>query len=137
MNAINRSEELESPEADTELAAVSEVEAGIRDFVRNDIAYLRRPAVVANTEPLDTNHETAVNSVNSLIQRVAGTSLAEIEKLIGELEGLRDLLHAEGQRVQREISGYAQLSQAAMKSTRMIADNVSQWKRAADGLRNG
>ena len=35
-----------------------------------------------------------------------------------------------------EISGYAQLSQAAMKSTRMIADNVTQWKRAADGLRN-
>jgi len=23
-----------------------------------------------------------------------------------------------------------------MKSTRMIADNVAQWKRAADGLRN-
>jgi hypothetical protein len=69
-------------------------------------------------------------------QRVAGTSLAEIEKLISELESLRDLLHAEGQRVQREISGYAQLSQAAMKSTRMIADNVTQWKRAADGLRN-
>jgi hypothetical protein len=137
MNAINRSEHVESTEEDTDLEAVSEVEAGIRDFVRNDIAYLRRPSVVANSEPLDTNHETAVNSVNSLIQRVAGTSLAEIEKLIGELEGLRDLLHAEGQRVQREISGYAQLSQAAMKSTRMIADNVSQWKRTADGLRNG
>ena len=72
----------------------------------------------------------------SSIQRVAGTSLAEIEKLISELESLRDLLHAEGQRVQREISGYAQLSQAAMKSTRMISDNVTQWKRAADGLRN-
>ena len=80
--------------------------------------------------------EATVNNVNSLIQRVAGTSLAEIEKLISELESLRDLLHAEGQRVQREISGYAQLSQAAMKSTRMIADNVTQWKRAADGLRN-
>jgi hypothetical protein len=138
MNAINRSEQLEATEeGDTEFAAVSEVEAGIRDFVRNDIAYLRRPSVVANAEPLDQNHESAVNSVNSLIQRVAGTSLAEIEKLISELEGLRDLLHAEGQRVQREISGYAQLSQAAMKSTRMIADNVSQWKRTADGLRNG
>jgi hypothetical protein len=24
-----------------------------------------------------------------------------------------------------------------MKSTRMIADNVAQWKRAADGIRNG
>ena len=137
MNAI-RSEKVESTEEDGNLAAVSEVEAGIRDFVRNDVAYLRRPSgMPGSTEAvLEPNTEATVNNVNSLIQRVAGTSLAEIENLIGELEGLRDLLHAEGQRVQREISGYAQLSQAAMKSTRMIADNVSQWKRAADGLRN-
>jgi hypothetical protein len=129
----------ESTEGDTDLAAVSEVEAGIRDFVRNDIAYLRRaPSMLNSTEtPLEPNTEATVNNVNSLIQRVAGTSLGEIENLISELESLRDLLHAEGQRVQREISGYAQLSQAAMKSTRMIADNVAQWKRAADGLRNG
>jgi len=138
MNATIRSETVEpTEEVDSNLAAVSEVEAGIRDFVRNDIAYLRRPAVASpETAPLDASAEATVNNVNSLIQRVAGTSLAEIEKLISELESLRDLLHAEGQRVQREISGYAQLSQAAMKSTRMIADNVSQWKRAADGLRN-
>ncbi|MGY4573612.1 hypothetical protein [Bradyrhizobium sp. USDA 3256] len=139
MNATNRTEETEvetTSEVDTNLAAVSEVEAGIRDFVRNDIAYLRRPVASPETAPTDTNSDATVSNVNSLIQRVAGTSLAEIEKLIGELESLRDLLHAEGQRVQREISGYAQLSQAAMKSTRMIADNVSQWKRAADGLRN-
>ena len=135
MNVI-RPEKIDSIDEDENLAAVTEVEAGIRDFVRNDVAYLRRPAAAAETAPLDANAEATVNNVNSLIQRVAGTSLAEIEKLISELESLRDLLHAEGQRVQREISGYAQLSQAAMKSTRMIADNVSQWKRAADGLRN-
>lgn len=138
MNATTRPEEVETTEeGDTNLAAVTEVEAGIRDFVRNDIAYLRRPPIAAETPTLDPSAEATVNNVNSLIQRVAGTSLAEIEKLISELESLRDLLHAEGQRVQREISGYAQLSQAAMKSTRMIADNVTQWKRAADGLRNG
>jgi hypothetical protein len=139
MNVI-RSEKVESTEVDdSNLAAVSEVEAGIRDFVRNDVAYLRRPATgTVSSEPaLEPSAETTVNNVNSLIQRVAGTSLSEIENLIGELESLRDLLHAEGQRVQREISGYAQLSQAAMKSTRMIADNVTQWKRTADGLRNG
>ena len=143
MNAIH-SEKPEALTEDSDLAAVSEVEAGIRDFVRNDVAYLRRPAagVVSSTPatpselPLDSSTEATVNSVNSLIQRVAGTSLAEIENLVGELEALRDLLHAEGQRVQREISGYAQLSQAAMKSTRLIADNVAQWKRAADGLRH-
>ena len=142
MNAI-RPEKVEATETETvdsNLAAVTEVEAGIRDFVRNDIAYLRRPGPgMVNTPEatvLEPTHEATVNNVNSLIQRVAGTSLAEIENLISELESLRDLLHAEGQRVQREISGYAQLSQAAMKSTRMIADNVTQWKRAADGLRN-
>jgi hypothetical protein len=148
MNAIP-SEKIETPEVEDNLAAVSEVEAGIRDFVRNDIAYLRRPsatgattaatdsAAPALTLPVDSTAEATVNNVNSLIQRVAGTSLAEIENLISELETLRDLLHAEGQRVQREISGYAQLSQAAMKSTRMIADNVSQWKRTAETLRHG
>lgn len=141
MNAIP-SEKVESntTEVDTNLAAVSEVEAGIRDFVRNDIAYLRRPVPGATTPEasakLEPSTEATVNNVNSLIQRVAGTSLAEIENLVTELESLRDLLHAEGQRVQREISGYAQLSQAAMKSTRMIADNVTQWKRTAENLRN-
>jgi hypothetical protein len=132
--SVIRSEKIESTEEDDNLAAASEVEAGIRDFVRNDVAYLRRPAP---GEAIDPGADAAVNNVNSLIQRVAGTSLAEIDNLISELEGLREILHAEGQRVQREISGYAQLSQAAMKSTRMIADNVTQWKRAADGLRNG
>jgi len=140
MTAI-RSEKLESTESteeDSNHAAVSEVEAGIRDFVRNDIAYLRRaPSMLSGSEAqLEPIAEATVNNVNSLIQRVAGTSLGEIENLISELESLRDLLHSEGQRVQREISGYAQLSQAAMKSTRMIADNVAQWKRAADSLRN-
>ena len=136
---ILRSEKVETTEAETDNnLAVSEVEAGIRDFVRNDIAYLRRPASGSSAEPtLDPSAEATVNNVNSLIQRVAGTSLSEIENLIAELEALRELLHTEGQRVQREISGYAQLSQAAMKSTRMITDNVSQWKRSAENLRNG
>ncbi len=134
MSAI-RSEAVEADEAnpnEKELAAVSEVEAGIREFVRNDVAYLRRPGPSMLGDSLDG--DATVKNVNSLIQRVAGASLGEIENLINELEGLRDMLHAEGQRVQREIAGYAQLSQTAMRSTRMIADNVAQWKNAADAL---
>ena len=136
--SILRSEKLDSLEPDMDGAAASEVEAGIRDFVRNDIAYLRRPGAMHSAEPaFEPSAEAAVNNVNSLIQRVAGTSLSEIEHLIGELESLRDLLHAEGQRVQRELSGYAQLSQTAMQSTRTIAENVAQWKRTAEGFRHG
>lgn len=134
--SVMRSEKIEETETETDssTAAATEVEAGIREFVRNDIAYLRRPAGEPGTEP---NGEATVNNLNSLIQRVAGTSLTEITNLISELESLREWLHAEGQRVQREISGYAHLSQTTIKSTRMIADNVAQWKRAAEGQRNG
>ena len=127
-------EKVDQPETDSSLAAVSDVEAGIRDFVRNDIAYLRRPGITALGEG---EQDAAVTNVNSLIQRVAGASLGEIESLIGELERLRDMLHAEGQRVQREIAGYAQLSHAAMKSTRIIAENMAQWKNANDQVRQG
>jgi hypothetical protein len=125
---------------DNNLAAVSQVEAGIRDFVRNDIAYLRRsspsPSLAPEPQQLELSAEQTVATVSSLIQRVAGVSLNEIENLMHELEQLRDLLHSEGQRVQREIAGYAQLSQTAMKSTRAIADNVAQWKRAAESFRD-
>ncbi len=135
MNAI-LSEKVESTDMETNLATVSEVEAGIRDFVRKDVAHLGRPASGGGSTERKPSAEATVNNVNSLIQSIAGTSLSQVETLVSELESLRDLLHAEGQRVQREISGYAQLSQAAMKSTRMIADNIEQWKRTADDLRN-
>ena len=139
--SIIRSEKPEiEVEEDRSIDTVSEVENDIREFVRNDVAYLRRPGTppVAGTPTAASDaSEAAVANVNSLIQRVAGASLAEIGNLIDELENLRDLLHSEGQRVQREISGYSQLSQAAMKSTRMIADNVSQWKTQAENLHKG
>lgn len=134
MNAIpSEKVDQETDEANSSLAAVTEVEAGIREFVRNDVAYLRRPGQTAPVESME--NDATVKNVNSLIQRVAGTSLGEIENLISELESLRDLLHAEGQRVQREIAGYAHLSHAAMKSTRIIADNLAQWKSAAENFR--
>ena len=132
MNAVPV-EKSEQVEDDKNLAAVSEVEAGIRDFVRKDIAYLRRsPSANAATEtPADASADAAVGSVNNLIHRVAGASLSEIETLIAELEGLRTLMHNEGVRIQRELAGYAQLGHTAMKSTRMIADNLAQWRRNA------
>jgi hypothetical protein len=135
--SVIRSEKISS--TDENLAAVSEVEPVFRDYARSDMANLRRPASLpSSTETaLEPSTEASVNNINSLIQRVAAPSLTEIENLISELEVMRQMLHAEGQRVQREISGYGQLSQAAMKSARMIADNVSEWKRAAEGLRNG
>jgi hypothetical protein len=117
------------PESEGEVQGpVEQVEEAIREFVRQDVTQLRRlPTSEAPTE--------VVNGVNSLVQRVAGSSLREMQNVIWELENLRDFLQSEGERIQREIANYAQLTQAAMSSTRTIADNMVHWKKAADGGR--
>ena len=107
------------------LGPAEQVEAA----VRQDVTHVRR--VPAPDQPTEV-----VASVNSLVQRVAGASLREMQNVIWELESLRDFLQSEGERVQREISNYAQLAQAAMTSTRSIADNMVHWKKFADGKRS-
>jgi hypothetical protein len=93
MNAIF-SRKVESTDMETNLATVSEVEAGIRDFVRKDVAHLRRPTSGGDSTEREPSAEATVNNVNSLIQRIAGTSRSQVETLVSELESLRDLLHA-------------------------------------------
>jgi hypothetical protein len=102
-----------------------EVEGEIRELVRRDVAQLRKPE----------SGELGMVNLNSLIQRVSGTSVLEIEKLIAELQHLRDYLQNEGQRVQREITEYAHMSQAATKSTKIIAESLAHWKQSAEGAR--
>jgi hypothetical protein len=106
-----------------------EVEGEIRELVRRDVAHLRKPQA-------ESGSEYGAGNLNSLIQRVSGTSILEIEKLISELQTLREYLQNEGQRVQREIAEYAQMSQAASKSTKIIAESLAQWKHAAEGGRS-
>ena len=43
-------------------------------------------------------------------------------------ETLREFLRQEGVRIQREIDGYARLSEEAVKSTKIIGESVAQWK---------
>lgn len=102
----------------------TEVEGEIREFVRRDVATLRRHA--------ESDSEMVASNINSLLQRVAGTSIQEIDKLIAELQTLRDRLSTEAARVQREIVEYATLSQAAMQSTKIIAESISSWKKVPD-----
>jgi hypothetical protein len=95
------------------------VEGEIREFVRRDVATLRRG---------EGDSEVVASNISALLQRVSGASVQEIDRLIGELQTLRDLLQAEGARVQREITQYAHLSQSAMQSTKIIAESLAKWK---------
>ena len=69
-------------------------------------------------------------NINALIQRVAAASTDEIDRLILELQGVRDMLRSEGERVSQAISGYASLSHASMTAMKVIGDNLRQWRDA-------
>ena len=101
-------------------AAVEQVEGEIRAFVRRDISVFRRPRPEGS--------DAVVENANSIIDRVSGASVTEIERVMAELATVRDMLRTEGERVQREIAGYASLSQAAMTSMKIIADSLVNWK---------
>ena len=65
--------------AEHDRPAETEVEGEIREFVRRDVATsLRR-------QP-ESESEMVASNINSLLQRAAGTSVQELDKLITELE---------------------------------------------------
>jgi len=116
-----------SPEklTDIDQAAATAFEGEIREFVRRDVAFLRRQRSDA-----DQASEPVSDNLNVLIRRVSGASMEEIDRVILELQGVRDMLRAEGERVSREIAGYASLSHAAMTAMKVIGDSLMQWKSA-------
>jgi hypothetical protein len=113
---------------------VSQIDEALRDFVLQDTAHLRREAENVTRGNLRPEGATeVVANVNSLVQQVAGVSLDQLDDVIVDLRNLRDYVHSEGERVQREISGFLRLNQTAMGSTKLITDNMTQWKKGTRG----
>jgi hypothetical protein len=103
-------------------AAATAFEGEIREFVRRDVSFLRRPR---DAEPAA---DPVADNLNALIRRVSGASMEEIDRVILELQSVRDMLRKEGERVSREIASYASLSHASMTAMTVIADSLTQWK---------
>ena len=96
----------------------------ITDIIHRADAHLRR-----QSEPTIPD---GPSQLNSIIQRVSGGSVAEIDRLIGELQSLREYLLKEGQRIQRELAEYTRVNQGAFESTKMIADSLMNMRRGSD-----
>ena len=109
--------------SDINQAAATAVEGEIREFVRRDVAFFRR-----QRGEVEGGGDPVTDNLNSLIRRVSGASMEEIDRVILELQGVRDMLRNEGERISREIAGYASLSHAAMTAMKVIADSLQQWK---------
>ena len=75
---------------------------------------------------LSTQTETDME-IAPLIQQVGATSIAEIDRLIAELQEAKNYLQSDRERIEREIVRYTSLTQMASFTAEMISDAVSQW----------
>jgi hypothetical protein len=133
MTMYSRTNPVQAPE-NPKGKTVQQIDEALRDFVLQDTAHLRREAEDVTRGGLrPENAAQVVTDACSLVQQVAGVSLDQLDDVIVDLRNLRDFLHREGVRVQREISGFLQLNQAAIGSTKFITDNIRQWKEGARG----
>lgn len=107
--------------SDIDQADAAQFEGEIREFVRRDVSIRRRYRA-------EHDSEASVDSVKTLIERVSGASVAEIDHVITELQSMRDTLRNEGERMRHELSDYAGLSQSAMLSMKIIGDGLAQWR---------
>ena len=95
-------------------AASNMIEGGIRALVSRN-----RLAVAA--EMVEPQH------FDDPLQ-VGAQSIADIDKLMGELQMARDYLQSESERVRQMMARYAHLAETASASVKIIADSVGRWR---------
>jgi hypothetical protein len=128
--AAGKSGEERPRSPDEAMATLANVEGEIREFVRRDVAPAPR-----RLPPVDGG-DGAPGNINALVERISGGSIREIDALIAELTVVRDYLVVEGERVQREVANFAQVSQAATASAKVILESMGQWKGAVGAGRD-
>jgi hypothetical protein len=68
----------------------------------------------------------------SSLARLTSNSIDRLERLMSEIQEMREFLKSEGERVQREVVNYAQLNQnVASTATKIKAETVGAWKSTA------
>ena len=98
-------------------AIVKMIEGEIRDIVRG------------NKPQADE-----VPELCSDVLKAGATSIAEITKLMDELQAARDYLRAEGERVQRMAERYAHLTNTASASVKIISESMGKWRNPELGV---
>jgi hypothetical protein len=80
---------------------------------------------------VSTQTETGTE-IAPLIQQIGDTSIAEIDRLMAELQEAKSYLQSEGERIEREMVRYTSLTQMASFTAKIIFDAISQWHPASN-----
>ena|SRR6516225_5858832 len=85
---------------------------------------------LASGQAVGGDVKTSAEELAALLSQVSEAPTREIEKLINQLQRLRTQLQNAGNRIQRDIAQYTELSQQTTQLTAIISDSV---KKLPDG----
>ena len=101
-----------------------DINTALRAIENKDSSELARGQAVSG------DVKTSAEELAALLSRVSEAPTREIEKLINQLQRLRTQLENAGNRIQRDIAQYTELSQQTTQLTAIISDSV---KKLPDG----
>jgi len=100
-------------------------------MVQRTVTRYESPSVSAVfQQPKGGDDPRSPENLANLLGQVSKTSASEIDNLVSDLQTLRKKLQTDGDRIQREITDYAELGQRVMQLTTIISDSVKRLPRA-------
>jgi hypothetical protein len=88
---------------------------------------------VCDLAPTRVSTQTETDTeIAAFIEKVTAASIAEIDRLMSELQDAKNYLLSERERIERETVRYANLTLMASATTKIISDAVSQWHPASN-----
>jgi hypothetical protein len=70
--------------------------------------------------------QMSAGDLGAMLREVSRISMDEVDRLIIELQTLRQTLQTAGERIERDIADYATLSAQATQLTKIVFDGVKQ-----------
>jgi hypothetical protein len=87
--------------------------------------------LTSTEDELRSGDELSAKNLGNLLRQLSKSPMSEIANLISDLQTLRKKLQTDGDRIQRDIAEYAELSQQVMQLTAIISDSVKKLPRSS------
>jgi dsDNA-specific endonuclease/ATPase MutS2 len=104
----------------------AEIEQSLEVELAGNIQELARGSGTVFRQAETGDGELSTENLAALLRRVAESSTREVDSLIADLQALRRKLSNDGNRIQREITDYTELSQQVMQLTNIISESVKK-----------
>jgi hypothetical protein len=102
--------------------------AVIRPDWTNEVDRYAPPDQRAEAEALSCS----VGNMDLVVQRLTGASMDEIDGVIHELEGMREMLRKEAERVSVDLAAFASVNQSSMSAMKIISKNLRNLRKGAN-----